>query len=139
MGGRAGRDRGARGGPAWETYALIAASVAALVLVQSAYQAGPLAASMPVIDAAEPLVAVTVGLALFGERVAGPAWRDALAAVGMGVAVMGIVLLDSSPMLAELHARMRRAPGPGGLDARRRACSRCADRSAAVTSSSARA
>ncbi|WP_236242669.1 DMT family transporter [Streptomyces sp. CC228A] len=86
----------------WQTYVLVAASVAGLVLIQSAFQAGPLAASMPVIDATEPAVAVTVGVAVFGETVRTGTLSLALAAVGVAVLLAGIVLLDTSPLFRRL-------------------------------------
>ena len=45
-------------------------SLIALTLVQSAYQASPLAASTPVMDTANPIVGIAIGLALFDEIVA---------------------------------------------------------------------
>ncbi|MPY64404.1 DMT family transporter, partial [Streptomyces spongiae] len=54
---------------AWQTYALVVASLGGLLLIQSAFQQGPLAASLTVIDATEPVVAVTVGMVVFGEAV----------------------------------------------------------------------
>ncbi len=88
---------------AWQTYLLVVASIGGLLLIQSAYQAGPLAASMPVIDAVEPAVSIAVGLALFGETLAGGALRHAGAVIGMLCVIGGIVLLDTSPVIARLH------------------------------------
>jgi hypothetical protein len=45
-------------------------SLIALPLVQSAYQASPIAASTPVMDAANPIAGIAIGLALFDESVA---------------------------------------------------------------------
>jgi drug/metabolite transporter (DMT)-like permease len=56
----------------WQPYALIVASLTGMFLVQNAYQAGPLAASMPVMDAVLPLVSVGLGIGLFGEHVRTP-------------------------------------------------------------------
>ncbi|MGY1708760.1 DMT family transporter [Geodermatophilus sp. SYSU D00758] len=88
----------------WQTYLLVVASIGGLWLIQSAYNSGPLAASMPVIDAVEPTVAVTIGLVLFGEELAGGAGRHALAALGALVAVAGIVVLDTSPLTRRMQA-----------------------------------
>lgn len=88
---------------AWQTYALIAASIGGVLMIQSAYQAGPLSASMPVIDAVEPTVAVLIGVALFGEALTGEVWRLALAAAGIVVLVAGIISLDTSPVTHRLH------------------------------------
>jgi hypothetical protein len=53
----------------WPGYALVVIGSAALVLNQIAYQAGPLAASLPAMTIAEPVVAVIVGATAFGEQV----------------------------------------------------------------------
>src|SRR5205085_939039 len=53
----------------WQAYALIIASFLGLYLVQNAYQAGPLAASMPVMDAVLPTVAIALGIGLCGEPI----------------------------------------------------------------------
>jgi drug/metabolite transporter (DMT)-like permease len=88
---------------AWQTYALVVASVVGLLLIQSAFQQGPLAASMTVIDAAEPVVAVTVGTAVFGEAVHTGWPVTAVTAAGLALVIAGIVSLDSSPLVAALH------------------------------------
>lgn len=100
----------------WPVYMLVGASIIGLVLIQNAFHAGPLAASMPVIDATEPAVAVTVSVALFGEqvRIAWPSWAFAL--VGIAVVLTGIVLLDTSPLLKALRRveELDRDPPGGG-------------------------
>lgn len=45
-------------------------SILALTIVQSAYQAGPLAASMPVMNTGNPVAAIIVGTAVFKETIA---------------------------------------------------------------------
>lgn len=90
---------------AWQTYLLVAASIGGLLLIQSAFQAGPLAASMPVFDAVEPLVAVVTGILLFGETVRTGWLAGGLTSLGVVVLVVGIVVLDTSPMLERLHRR----------------------------------
>ena len=52
----------------WQAYALIIASFLGLYLVQNAYQAGPLAASMPVMDAVLPTVAIALASACSVSR-----------------------------------------------------------------------
>ncbi|MBV7701022.1 DMT family transporter [Streptomyces sp. TRM70350] len=90
---------------AWQTYALVAASLGGLLLIQSAFQQGPLAASLPVIDATEPVVAVTVGMTVFGETIR-TGWPVSAATVtGLALVAAGIVSLDSSPVVAALHGR----------------------------------
>jgi drug/metabolite transporter (DMT)-like permease len=52
----------------WFPYALLGIGVAALILSQVAYRAGPLAASLPPLTMAEPVVAVIIGVTAFAEH-----------------------------------------------------------------------
>ncbi|WDV54779.1 DMT family transporter [Streptomyces coeruleorubidus] len=90
---------------AWQTYALILASIGGLLLIQSAFQRGPLAASMTVLDATEPVVAVTVGTAVFGETIHAGWPVSAVTVTGLVLVGAGIVSLDSSPVIAALRGR----------------------------------
>jgi drug/metabolite transporter (DMT)-like permease len=80
----------------WQAYALIFASFLGLYLVQRAYKAGPLAASMPVMDAVLPLMSIALGLGLFHETVRTTGWALAGASVGIVLLVVGIIVLDTS-------------------------------------------
>jgi drug/metabolite transporter (DMT)-like permease len=53
----------------WSPYVLAALSIFGLLLNQSAYQAGDLRMSLPAIAVAEPLVAIIIAQALFGEHI----------------------------------------------------------------------
>ena len=88
---------------AWQTYLLIIASGMGLLLLQSAFNSGPLATSMPVIDTVEPVVAVLAGLLIFDEQLAGGPGRHALAALGAAVALAGILVLDTSPATRRIY------------------------------------
>lgn len=83
----------------WQPYALIVASLLGMFMVENAYHAGPLAASMPVMDATLPLVSISIGVALFGEQIR----TGALALTGTGIGLLfllsGIVMLDTSPLI----------------------------------------
>ncbi len=96
---------------AWQTYALVAASVGGLLLIQSAFQQGPLAASMTVLDATEPVVAVCVGVLLFDETVRTGLPVSAVTVAGLALVAAGIVCLDTSPVLAAAHGRHREDRG----------------------------
>ncbi|MEU9353686.1 DMT family transporter [Streptomyces griseoloalbus] len=96
---------------AWQTYALVAASVGGLLLIQSAFQQGPLAASMTVLDATEPVVAVTVGVLLFDEAIHTGWPVSAVTVAGLALVAAGIASLDTSPVIAASHGRHR---GNGG-------------------------
>lgn len=94
----------------WQTYLLVVASILGLILIQSAFQAGPLSASMPVIDTTEPLVAVACGVTLFHESVRTGPLPVAVTLLGGAVVLTGIWLLDTSPLLRALHERTHPAP-----------------------------
>jgi drug/metabolite transporter (DMT)-like permease len=86
-----------------QPYLLILAGIVALVISQSAYQAGPLAYSMPFIAVLEPLLAVLVGDTALNEQVrltGAPLAGEALTAV---LAAIGIVLLATSPTVLSIY------------------------------------
>ncbi|MFD1661736.1 DMT family transporter [Streptomyces caeni] len=82
----------------WEPYSLIVVGAVGLVLSQSAYQAGSLAISLPIIDTLEPIGAVAIGIAVFGEQLASSVWALTVQALGAAMAVAGIALLGRSPL-----------------------------------------
>jgi hypothetical protein len=94
----------------WQTWLLVAVSVLGLLLIQSAFQEGPLAASMPVIDSTEPAVAVVLGVLLFDEEIGGGLLSGLSAALGVLVLLTGVAVLDTSPLLAALHRREQQEP-----------------------------
>ncbi|HEY6933554.1 MAG TPA: DMT family transporter [Marmoricola sp.] len=83
----------------WETYLLVVASLGGMFLIQNAFQSGPLAASTPLIDSVLPLVAIALGVGLFGEQIRTTWWGLAGAALGLVLLVVGIVALDTSPVV----------------------------------------
>ncbi len=95
----------------WEPYALIVASFTGLFLVQNAYQAGPLAASMPVMDAVLPTVSIALGIGLFGEHVRTTLFGLTGAAVGVVLVVTGIIMLDTSPLVHRQQREERKQRG----------------------------
>jgi len=77
----------------WEPYALVLAAAVGLLVVQSAFNAGPLASSLPTLMVVETVGGVALGMILFGEGVhAGTASRLAEVA-GLVLMVAGIVLV----------------------------------------------
>lgn len=52
----------------WQLYTLLVSGVVGLLLNQLAYQAGPLAASLPVITVIDPLLAVLLGVVIYDEN-----------------------------------------------------------------------
>jgi drug/metabolite transporter (DMT)-like permease len=89
---------------AWEPYAVVVLGASGFLLAQSAFQAGPLGASLPAITAADPIVASLVAVLAFQERIAGGGATVALQ-VGAGVAIAaGVWVLARSPLVAPAPA-----------------------------------
>jgi hypothetical protein len=93
--------------PHWEPYAMAVAIPTGFLLVQSAFQAGSLAASVASIEATEPVVSVCLGVALLHERIAVDGPAAALAVAAACVAVVWAVVV-----LAHVEEPSRADPGP---------------------------
>jgi drug/metabolite transporter (DMT)-like permease len=89
----------------WQPYAMAVVAVLGAVVQQSAFQAGPLPASVPVMDAMEPAVAVCIGVFAFNESVDTSVGGLAFQALGILLLLWGIVSLDRSPIVLELQAK----------------------------------
>lgn len=87
----------------WPPYAMGVLAIASLTLVQSAYQAGPLVASMPIMDAVNPLLSITVGLVVLHERIDVSGWHLVGALGGVVLLVVGILLVDTSPLVRRVQ------------------------------------
>lgn len=87
----------------WQSYALIPSTALGILLMQSAFQAGPVAASTPVVDASEPVVAIALGILLFNERLNSSAGALAGSVAGLALFIAGIALLDSSPLVRRIQ------------------------------------
>jgi drug/metabolite transporter (DMT)-like permease len=89
----------------WEPYSLIVASILGGFLIQNAFQAGPLAASSPVVDSTLPIVSIGLGVFVFGEHVNTSAPGLAGASAGLALLIAGIVVLDTSGVVREEQRR----------------------------------
>lgn len=83
----------------WEPYAMIVGGAGALLLTQSAFHAGALRLSLPTLTVVQPLVAVVIGLWLFGEHVnsAGPA--PLFEVLGLALITFGVFALTGSTVV----------------------------------------
>jgi drug/metabolite transporter (DMT)-like permease len=84
----------------WVPYTMVAVSIVATVIGQSAYQAGPLAAALAPYIGLNPVVAGILGIAIFDEKVHTSPASLAAALAGAGMAVVGILVLANSPVVA---------------------------------------
>jgi len=101
-----------RGFAAWETYAMAASSITVLLLIQSAFSAGPLAVSLPITDALSPAVAIAIGVTLFHERLTTSSTRLVIAGLAAAVLIVAIVVLDTSRVVRAVHQQERAGPEP---------------------------
>jgi len=88
----------------WAPYALLAGGVAALLLTQSAFHAGALRLSLPTLTVAQPLVAVVIGLGMFGEPVDSRGLAPVAEALGLVLVVVGVFALARSPVIVHEDA-----------------------------------
>jgi drug/metabolite transporter (DMT)-like permease len=78
----------------WTPYAVVLTGITALLLIQTAYQAGHPTISLPIITVIDPLVASLIGVTLFGERVLLGGARAPLIAVAAIIMLCGLVILS---------------------------------------------
>ncbi|MEA2932406.1 MAG: hypothetical protein QOI56_1191 [Actinomycetota bacterium] len=107
-------DRGlGRALTSWEPYVLAGLAVYGFLLAQSAFQAGPLAASLPVLTIADPLVAAAIGGLAFHERVSSSPVAMAMESAAVIAMVAGVLTLARSPLLTLAPAAAVGGGGPG--------------------------
>ena len=99
----------------WQPWVLIVLGAVGLLLSASAYQAGALRMSLPIMDTVEPVSGVVIGTVVFGERLASSPGGLALQLLAAATAVVGIVMLGRSP-LATGQPRPARHPAQNSPD-----------------------
>jgi drug/metabolite transporter (DMT)-like permease len=95
----------------WPGYAVICTAAVGLWLVESAFSAGHLHASLPAITAAEPLAGITLGILVFGDVVHVSPWLLALQAAGLAAMVAGTILVARAPTFVKLSLQPVREHG----------------------------
>jgi hypothetical protein len=93
----------------WEPYGMLVAGVVGALFGQSAFGAGALSLSLPVIDTLEPVCAVVIGATVFGEQLASSPLQLGFQLAGGAAAVAGIAVLSRSTIV---EAETRAAPEP---------------------------
>lgn len=83
----------------WPVYAVVAVGVTGLVVVQSAFQAGPLTASQPALIIVDPIVSIFLGVWLFDDRLAHHAGHIFFEVVGVLIMITGVLVLCRSPLI----------------------------------------
>jgi drug/metabolite transporter (DMT)-like permease len=83
----------------WPVYAVVGVGVTGLVVVQSAFQAGPLTASQPALIIVDPIVSIFLGVWLFDDRLASGRAHIFFEVVGILIMVAGVLVLCRSPLI----------------------------------------
>jgi hypothetical protein len=83
----------------WEPYALVLCAVVAMVVVQSAFQAGPLRWSLPTLTVVDPVVSIVIGALALGERISTAGAAPALEIVGLVAMGWGVFLVARCPLM----------------------------------------
>ncbi|MFE7426383.1 DMT family transporter [Streptomyces sp. NPDC014646] len=86
---------------AWQPYGVVVLGVTGLLLVQSAFETGPLRVSLPPLTASQPLAGIACGVGFLGDRLRTDAVALAWQASGLAAIVVGIVLLGLHPAMPE--------------------------------------
>ena len=80
----------------WELYALPLVGLTAVAINQAAFNAGPLASSLPVLTITDPVVAIVAGAILFGEETASTPILVAAQLVGFLTMTVAVVAVTRS-------------------------------------------
>ena len=83
----------------WQVYVLVGVGVIGMILTQSAFQAGPLKASLPALTVTDPIVSALVGMTAFHEHVDQDPLRIAVELIGAALMIVGVVAL--APQIVE--------------------------------------
>jgi drug/metabolite transporter (DMT)-like permease len=87
----------------WSAYALIGAGIVGIWLMQNAFSAAPLHASLPAIAAGEPLAGIALGIVVFGDRVQITPGLLAIEAGGIAALIVGVVAVARSSAFSGLR------------------------------------
>ena len=87
----------------WEAYALLGFGLLGMLLAQSAFQAGPLDASLPVLTVVDPIVSIFIGALVLGEGIATGWGPTLLEAIGLAVLTVGVFVLSRAEAVQVAH------------------------------------
>jgi len=100
----------------WQPYAVAGAGLGALLLIQSAYQAGHASITLPTINVVDPVVSSIIGLTIFGEHVEFGGLHAPMAVLALLVMGIGLLRLARAPVVVRAHeAAAGEADGPDGV------------------------
>jgi hypothetical protein len=87
----------------WQLYAIAVIGLGSFLIMQSAFQIGPFAASQSSLILVNPFVAIAIGHVLFAESLRGGPLYVSLEVISLGVMVLGAVGLSTSSLVANVH------------------------------------
>jgi hypothetical protein len=87
----------------WQLYALALIGLGSFLVMQSAFQVGPFAASQSTLILVNPFVSIAVGHVLYGEDLRGGALYVTLEVLSLAVMVVGAIGLSTSSLVAQVH------------------------------------
>jgi drug/metabolite transporter (DMT)-like permease len=87
----------------WQLEALIVAGALGMLLAQSAFQAGPLDASLPSLTVTDPIVSIAIGAFALGEGIEINPVACTMEAVGLILVVIGVFAVGRSQARIEGH------------------------------------
>jgi drug/metabolite transporter (DMT)-like permease len=87
----------------WSAYALVGAGIVGIWLMQNAFSAAPLHASLPAIAAGEPLAGIALGILVFGDRIQVTPGLLAMEAAGVAAMIVGVVAVARSSAFSGLR------------------------------------
>ena len=95
----------------WSAYALLGAGIVGVWLMQNAFSAAPLRASLPAIAAGEPVAGIVLGIVVFGDRVQVSPGMLAIEAGGIAALIVGAVAVARSSAFSGLRKITSHLPG----------------------------
>jgi len=87
----------------WQLYAVAVIGLSSFVVMQSAFQVGPFAASQSTLILVNPFVAIAVGHVLYGESLRGGPLYATHEVLSLTVMVVGALGLSTSSLVAHVH------------------------------------
>ena len=87
----------------WSAYALVGAGIVGIWLMQNAFSAAPLHASLPAIAAGEPLAGIALGIVVFGDRVQLKPSLLAIETAGIALMIVGVIAVARSSAFSGLR------------------------------------
>lgn len=102
----------------WQPYMFVLAGGYGVILMQSSYKAGPLAAGLPTMTVGEPIAGMLIGIFALGEHLGTSPAALALEVIGAAVMVAGCCVLSRSPLVLGRHHASHLADQLRAIEAR---------------------